>query len=152
LATPYLDQYSAFDGQGNTFGAGRRNARLAKRKRRPPRSAQLIMSNFGATLPSSGAPPGFVATTDALKQPFVSSTSSQARRYDILSERPASEIEPVRSIASSSRILPGPSARFHPKSTRTVSLMVAICYRMKQYRQITTAMRFAEGLLKRAPL
>jgi hypothetical protein len=78
----------------------------------------------------------------------MSSTSSQARRYDIFSERPASEIEPVRSIASSSRILPGPSARPDPKSTRTVSLMLAIDHRMNQCRQIITAMRFAEGLLK----
>jgi hypothetical protein len=31
--------------------------------------------------------------------------------------------------------------------------MVAICHRMKQYRHITTAMRFAEGLFKwSAPL
>jgi hypothetical protein len=45
--------------------------------------------------------------------------------------------------------LPSPSAWPDPKSTRTVSLMVAICHRMKQYRHITTAMRFAEGLLKR---
>jgi hypothetical protein len=31
--------------------------------------------------------------------------------------------------------------------------MLAICHRMKQYGHITTAMRFAEGLLKRsAPL
>jgi hypothetical protein len=44
--------------------------------------------------------------------------------------------------------LPGPSARPDPKSTRTVSLMLAIDHRMNQCRQITTAMRFAEGLLK----
>src|SRR5499426_2574842 len=42
------------------------------------------------------------------------------------SDRPASEIEPVLSIASSSRILPGPSARSEPKSTRTVSLIPPI--------------------------
>jgi hypothetical protein len=48
--------------------------------------------------------------------------------------------------------LPGPSARPDPKSTRTVSLMVAICHRMKEYRHITTSMRFAEGLLKRSAL
>jgi hypothetical protein len=37
--------------------------------------------------------------------------------------RPACEIEPVRLIASSRRILPGPMDRPGPKSTRKVSLV-----------------------------
>src|SRR5881392_3488438 len=37
--------------------------------------------------------------------------------------RPACEIEPVRSIASSRRIFPGPIDRPGPKSTRRVSLV-----------------------------
>ena len=49
-----------------------------------------------------------------------------ARRYDMPSERPACEIEPVSPIASSSLTLPGPSARSGPKSTRTVSLTPVI--------------------------
>src|ERR1700683_1089309 len=44
------------------------------------------------------------------------------------SARPAREIEPVLPIASSSRILPGPSARSAPKSTRTVSLTLPIAH------------------------
>src|SRR6185312_232057 len=39
------------------------------------------------------------------------------------SARPACEIEPVRSTASSRRILPGPIDRLDPKSTRNVSLV-----------------------------
>ena len=39
------------------------------------------------------------------------------------SVRPACEIEPVRSIASSRRIFPGPMDRLGPKSTRKVSLV-----------------------------
>src|SRR5580658_1455702 len=44
------------------------------------------------------------------------------------SARPAREIEPVLPIASSSRILPGPSARSAPKSTRTVSRTLLIVH------------------------
>src|SRR5215468_5735100 len=94
--------------------------------------------NVVSSAPPPCAPPGLVATTGSSKQEFISSTSSQARRYDILSERPASEIEPVRSISSSNRILPGPSARSDPKSTRTVSRMLrtASLLRLIEIRQV----------------
>ena len=40
--------------------------------------------------------------------------------------RPACEIDPVFSIASSKRIFPGPSSRSLPKSTLNVSRSVSI--------------------------
>jgi len=76
--------------------------------------------------PPPWTPPGCAATTGSRKQRFMSSTRSQARRYDMPSVRPACEIEPWSRIASSNSTLPGPSARSGPKSTRKVSLVPAI--------------------------
>jgi hypothetical protein len=64
--------------------------------------------------------------TGTLKLRFKLSTSSQARRYDILICRPASEIEPCLSIISSSLTLPGPMARSASKSIRSVSFGIAL--------------------------
>src|SRR5690349_7175599 len=53
----------------------------------------------------------------------MSSIKSLARRYDMPSDRPALEIEPLSPTASSRRILPGPTDRRAPKSIRRVSLV-----------------------------
>src|SRR5579862_6470914 len=63
-----------------------------------------------STAPPPRSPPVAVATAGAARQRLVSSTRSHARRYDILSDLAAAEIDPVRAIASSSATLPGPIA------------------------------------------
>src|SRR6516225_5030797 len=63
--------------------------------------------------------------TGSRKQLFISSTRSHARRYDMPSAMPALVIDPVSRIASSNRILPGPTARSLPRSTRKVSRAAA---------------------------
>src|SRR6185312_8003685 len=75
--------------------------------------------------PPPRAPPVCAATTGSRKQRLRLSTSSQARRYDIAISRPAAEIEPLASISSRSRILPGPIARSPSKSMRRVSRVIA---------------------------
>jgi nitrite reductase/ring-hydroxylating ferredoxin subunit len=64
--------------------------------------------------------------TGSQKQLFISSTRSQARRYEMPSLRRACEIDPAFSIASRRPILSGPSARPRPRSTRNVSFGVSM--------------------------
>ena len=73
-----------------------------------PEPGDDIIAQRGERAPPPWLPPSWVVTTGAPNSRFSSSTSSQARRYDMPSARPAAEIEPLRSISSSSAILPGP--------------------------------------------
>src|SRR5215469_7579925 len=87
-------------------------------------SINLVPNGVNAAPPPRD-PPFWAATTGSRKQLFISSTRSQARRYDMPNAMPAWVIDPVSRIASSNRIFPGPIARPSPKSTRKVSRAAA---------------------------
>ena len=76
--------------------------------------------------PRPWAPPGWASITGSQKQLFISSTRSQARRYDMPNLRPAREIDPVFAIASRRPILPGPTARPPLKSIRNVTFGISM--------------------------
>ena len=58
------------------------------------------------------------STTGVLKQRFMVSTSSHARRYDMPSAFAAEVIDPVSAIAASRSTLPGPTAMSSPRVMR----------------------------------
>ena len=91
------------------------------------RRARRSMSRYSATslhpvgeslVPPPSLPPGMARTTGFESRRLRSSTSIQARRYDMRSFLAAAEIEPVSRMASRSAIFPGPIARVLPFTTR----------------------------------
>jgi hypothetical protein len=74
--------------------------------------------------PPPPPPPARFSTTGLRKQRLTSSISSQARRYDMPMSRPAAAIEPLASISSSRRILPGPTASSPLNSMRRLSVAI----------------------------
>ena len=73
------------------------------------------------TAPPPPLPPAAVSTTGVPRLRFRSSTSSQVRRYDMRSTRPAAEIEPERAISSSTATLPGPIRAPDARSSRMLN-------------------------------
>src|SRR5258706_8785863 len=71
-----------------------------------------------SAVPPPRRPPDSASTTGDLKQRFIVSTRSHARRYDMPSFLAADVIDPVLAMASSRSTLPGPTAMLSPRVMR----------------------------------
>ena len=103
----------------------------------PPRDNMTVCPRRVSRAPPPPEPPAPVSTT-APRLRFRSSTSSHVRRYGIRRARPAPEMEPACSIASSTATLPGPIRTSEAKSIRILSR--------------STASALAFSLLRRTPI
>ena len=81
----------------------------------------------GRGVPPPRSPPCAVSKEGCFNERFNSSSSIQARRYDISILRAAAEIEPCSATASSSATLPGPIATTSPTLTRRRKRTSGVC-------------------------